>query len=216
MKTETINKADTEIRAEVKAANNAENKAMSSLLDWMPKGELAERILRERAHHLKEKKIDREGTSLQWCHYVRFKLGKEYYGIPFQDIKEVISNTLTTAVPNAPNYITGIINRHGVLLSILDLGAFFHIPPAEDSTETTETFLLVISALKMTVAILVDTLIGSEVYSPSTLDAALATEGAIKPKYVLGLHQGKTAILNIEALITTLQSSNTALKENPL
>lgn len=178
----------------------------------MPQDEYSKRILAERASYLKKKQVDQSATE-QKCHYVRFKLGEAYYGIPFHYIKEVMLNILPTKVPHTPNYIAGIINRNGVLLSLLDLKPFFHISSAED---TPKAHLLVVSALKITLAILADNIENSDTYSPTTLDAPLTTEDAIKPKYLLGLHQGKTAILNIEALVASLQSPNITSKENPI
>ena len=48
---------------------------------------------------------------------------------------------------------------------------------------------------------LVDTIIGNDVYEPSILDLPILSQN-IKPEFILGINQGHTAIINIDTILT--------------
>ncbi len=53
--------------------------------------------------------------------YVIFKLDKEYYGIPIGNVLSIEKTRETTRIPNAPEYIKGVINLRGEVIPIIDL-----------------------------------------------------------------------------------------------
>lgn len=182
-----------------------------SLMDLMPSSEKDKQILRERAEHLSRTNLDTLEV-VQDHYYVRFKLGdKEYYGIPFQFIKEVLLHVTFTKVPNTPPFIAGIINRNGALISILDLKPFFHI---KSETFTPKPHLIVITVEGITCAILADSIENSCPYNPNLLEPPLVTKQAIKSKYLFGLDKGITPLLNPETLLPDLQFKQSFTKED--
>lgn len=183
-----------------------------SLMTFMPQGEIAERVLMERAEHLAQKVNDTGPTTIQTYPYVCFKLGdNEFYGIRFQEIKEILINEKITRVPHAPDYIAGIINRQGMLITVLDLKPFFTIKRSE---KYKKFHLIVISIKGIKAAILADHIVGSDTYEASTLEAPLSSEQAINPMYIVGLHRGITVILNMEALMSSLQLPSLSKENN--
>ncbi|KJJ85347.1 chemotaxis protein CheW [Candidatus Omnitrophus magneticus] len=60
-----------------------------------------------------------------------FSIGKENYCVDIRDIKEVLLFSEVTQVPNTPNFVIGISNLRGEVISIIDirefLGVNFHI-----------------------------------------------------------------------------------------
>ena len=178
--------------------------------EWMPQGDVAERILAARAKLLAKQVTDNTTTS-SLIHYVRFRLGDEFYGIPFQHIREVMVDISPVRVPHTPDYIAGVINRHGALLTVIDLKPFFHIRVTE---AVQKSQALVIGVPGLTMVILADNIEDSDSCDPAKLDVPLAMGKAIKPKYMSGLHRGVTAILDIEKLVPDLQSNITPRKES--
>ena len=182
------------------------NVQVKSLFSWMPADTEAQKVLNLRAEYL-QRPNKNEAFQAQLSPYVRFRLGaQEQYGVPFEFIEEVMLNVVPTKVPNTVDYIVGVINRQGVLISMIDLKLFFHLKSIE---EDAQPHLIVVRTAGMTVALLADTIIGSDNYDARALDMGLITEGAIKPKFILGLHAGTTAILNIEALLIDLHHPKT-------
>ena len=53
--------------------------------------------------------------------YVIFKLDKEYYGIPINNVIYIERMQETTRVPNGPNYLKGVINLRGEVIPLIDL-----------------------------------------------------------------------------------------------
>jgi len=52
--------------------------------------------------------------------YLTFALGEEKFAIPVEHVQEVVEFGQVTKVPNAPNYMLGIINLRGRVLPLLD------------------------------------------------------------------------------------------------
>jgi len=53
--------------------------------------------------------------------YVTFKLGKEYYGLPIENVLSIEKPSKTTRIPNAPDFIIGLINLRGDVIPVVDL-----------------------------------------------------------------------------------------------
>src|SRR5579885_2286703 len=54
-------------------------------------------------------------------HIVGFKVGRESYGVPITALHEIVRVPEITAVPEAPDYIEGVINLRGKIVSVIDL-----------------------------------------------------------------------------------------------
>jgi purine-binding chemotaxis protein CheW len=54
-------------------------------------------------------------------HIVGFKVGRETYGVPITALREIVRVPEITAVPDAPDYVEGVINLRGKIVSVLDL-----------------------------------------------------------------------------------------------
>jgi purine-binding chemotaxis protein CheW len=54
-------------------------------------------------------------------HIVGFQVGRETYGVPITSLHEIVRVPEITAVPDAPNYMEGVINLRGKIVSVLDL-----------------------------------------------------------------------------------------------
>ncbi|MGC8936927.1 MAG: chemotaxis protein CheW [Candidatus Methanomethylicaceae archaeon] len=56
---------------------------------------------------------------------ITFSLGKEIYGIEVHQIKEIIKVRDYVKVPNAPEYVEGVINLRGQITPIINLRKIF-------------------------------------------------------------------------------------------
>lgn len=54
-------------------------------------------------------------------HLVGFRIGKETFGVPIGLVHEIVRVPEITAVPDAPEYVEGVINLRGKIVSIVDL-----------------------------------------------------------------------------------------------
>ena len=87
---------------------------------------------------------------LQW---VTFRLDNETYGINVMQVQEVLRHTEIAPVPGAPEYVLGIINLRGNVVTVIDTRQRFGLASAE---VTEQTRIVIIEADRQVVGILVD------------------------------------------------------------
>ena len=61
--------------------------------------------------------VDANDEVLQW---VTYRLGEETYGINVMQVQEVLRYTEIAPVPGAPDYVLGIINLRGNVVTVID------------------------------------------------------------------------------------------------
>jgi purine-binding chemotaxis protein CheW len=61
-------------------------------------------------------------------HIVGFQVGRETYGVAITSLHEIVRVPEITAVPDAPDYMEGVINLRGKIVSVLDLRKRFGEP----------------------------------------------------------------------------------------
>jgi purine-binding chemotaxis protein CheW len=64
-------------------------------------------------------------------HIVGFRVGRETYGVPITSLHEIVRLPEITAVPDAPEYMEGVINLRGKIVSVIDLRKRFGQPAPE-------------------------------------------------------------------------------------
>jgi len=52
---------------------------------------------------------------------VGFRIGRETFGLPIAMVREIVRVPEITSVPNAPEYIEGVINLRGRIIPVVDL-----------------------------------------------------------------------------------------------
>ncbi len=72
------------------------------------------------------KKDNANDEVLQW---VTFQLEEETYGINVMQVREVLRYTEIAPVPGAPDYVIGIINLRGNVVTVIDTRARFGLVP---------------------------------------------------------------------------------------
>jgi purine-binding chemotaxis protein CheW len=60
-------------------------------------------------------------------HIVGFQVGRETYGVPITSLHEIVRVPEITAVPDAPDYMEGVINLRGKIVSVMDLRKRFGV-----------------------------------------------------------------------------------------
>lgn len=85
--------------------------------------------------------------------YVTFRLDNETYGINVMQIQEVLRYTEIAPVPGAPDYVLGIINLRGNVVTVIDTRKRFGLLESDVSDHTR---IVVIEVGGQVVGILVD------------------------------------------------------------
>lgn len=114
------------------------------------------------------------------------------YGVPIKKVQEIIPMTEPTRLPQAPDFVEGIINLRGKIIPIIDLKKRFGMEPSE---LTAETRSVVIEIEGQTAGIVVDEV--SEVLrlSTDTIEAPPTVIGGITAEYLTGVGKVEDRLL---------------------
>ena len=63
--------------------------------------------------------------------FLTFVLGEEEYGVDILRVQEIRSYDAVTRLPEAPDYIKGVINLRGIIVPVVDMRLKFRLPRAE-------------------------------------------------------------------------------------
>lgn len=149
--------------------------------------------------------------------HLTFPLGKESYGIPILQVREIIEMMEITEVPKTPEHIKGVINLRGKIIPIMDLRLKFNMETVDYTERTCIIVVEVnINEIKRPMGIVVDTV--SEVVSIKEDDIEAALDygakadgdfltgmGKIKDKVIMLLNVEK--VLNSEEMISILDNT---------
>ena len=86
-------------------------------------------------------------------HIVGFQVGRETYGVPIASLHEIVRVTEITAVPDSPEYIEGVINLRGKIVSVIDLRKRFG---AKEVNSTKKNRILVVESHGRLTGLIVD------------------------------------------------------------
>src|SRR5690625_3677823 len=85
--------------------------------------------------------------------YVVFNLDSEEFGIDIMNVKEIIPYQESVNIPNAPEFIEGIINYRGNVIPIINLKKRFKL---DDFNVTKDTRIIVINIEEKEIGFIVD------------------------------------------------------------
>ncbi len=122
-----------------------------------------------------------EDPVLQW---VTFRLEKETYGINVMQVQEVLRYTEIAPVPGAPDYVLGIINLRGNVVTVIDTRQRFGLHSAE---VTDNTRIVIIEADKQVIGILVDSVAEVVYLRQSEIETAPNVGNEEAAKFIQGV-----------------------------
>ncbi|MDE1462927.1 chemotaxis protein CheW [Spartinivicinus poritis] len=150
--------------------------------------------------------------------YLTFTLANELYAVDILRVKEIRGWKQPTLIPNAPDYIKGLINIRGMIIPVMDLRVHFNI----GSKEYTPTTVVIVLSVKQgttsrTMGIVVDTVADVVKVAESALASALPVKGTISAETISGMINIKkqtATVLAVEKLFELRKSNDRKLKSN--
>ncbi len=130
-----------------------------------------------------------EDPVIQW---VTFRLDGETYGINVMQVQEVLRMTEIAPVPGAPDYVIGIINLRGNVVTVIDTRKRFGLmtTEADDSTR-----IVIIESDNNIVGILVDSVAEVVNLRGSQIETAPNVGNDESSKYIQGVFSREEDIL---------------------
>lgn len=84
---------------------------------------------------------------------VSFKIGNEEFGVDILNVQEINKMTQITKVPNAPDFVEGVINLRGRIIPVIDLRTRLKLDKKEHDKDTR---IIVVEISNKTVGFIVD------------------------------------------------------------
>lgn len=124
---------------------------------------------------------DNRDQVLQW---VTFQLEDETYGINVMQVREVLRYSEIAPVPGAPDYVLGIINLRGNVVTVIDTRSRFGLIPGDISDNTR---IVIIEAEKQVIGILVDSVAEVVYLRSSEIDSTPSVGTEESAKFIQGV-----------------------------
>lgn len=144
----------------------------------------------------------KKNADAQGQRWVTFKLERETYGINVTQVREVLRMTEIAPVPGAPNYVLGIINLRGNVVTVMDARKRLNLP----SVETDDASRIVIIEVDgQEVGILVDSVAEVVDLPNSEIEPAPSVGNDETSRYIQGVtsRDGQLLILvDLNKLLT--------------
>jgi purine-binding chemotaxis protein CheW len=137
---------------------------------------------------------------------VRFMVGKESFGVDIGRVQEIVTVPDITRVPDAPDFLEGIINLRGKIVSVIDLRKRLKINGAERHKKNR---ILVTEIEGKVVGLIVDEV--SEVLrlNPDNIEPPPEMVNSVGAEYITGvgkLEDRIVLLLDLAKVLTTEQT----------
>lgn len=134
--------------------------------------------------------------------YVTFSLADETYAIDVLQVQEVLKLTEIAPVPGVPDYILGIINLRGSVVTVIDARRRMSLPerPLDDASR-----IVIIDVDNQNVGILVDSVAEVVQIPPQAVDPAPAVGNDQTSRFILGVsstEDGLTILIDLNKLLS--------------
>ena len=147
---------------------------------------------------------------------VRFMVGKESFGVDIGRVQEIVTVPEITRVPDTPDFLEGIINLRGKIVSVIDLRKRLKINGAEKNRKNR---ILVTEIKGRVVGLIVDEV--SEVLrlNPDNIESPPEMTNSAGSQYIIGVGKLEDKIillLDLAKVLSTNEIENIVSREEVL
>jgi len=135
---------------------------------------------------------------------VIFKIGNEEFGVPINQVREIVRLIQITPIPRAPSFIEGVVNLRGQVLAVIDLAKKLNL---KSNPRSEKTRIIVVEVDNNTVGMIVDEV--TEVLklpSENVKETPEVIATQIKQEYLKGIGKLEDRLLILIDLAKVLSS----------
>lgn len=159
---------------------------------------LIDKVLKERALLLQQSKsqdidLGDSFNALVFC------LGEELYAFDSEFITEVIDMPQITPLPCTPDFLLGIINVRGEILSVIDTKKYFKI---FDQKKTDKNFIILVKYNGLALGFLADEIKGNRLIYNDQLQKKLENITEISDSFIKGVTKERIILMDLKAMLT--------------
>lgn len=142
---------------------------------------------------------------------VTFRLGSDRYGVSLAVVREIQRAGSITPVPTAPDFVSGVVNLRGNILSVIDIRVFFKLPGVVMGEKTR---ILVVEEGDLVVGVLVEKVDEIVDVSMEGVKPPLSLDKGITEDYIEGIATHRGEMLIIIDLEKILKNPRLVVEEN--
>ena len=135
--------------------------------------------------------------------FLTFTLGDEEYGVDILKVQEIRGYDTVTKIPDAPNFIKGVINLRGTIVPVVDLRIKFRLGKVEYNSFTV---MIILNVAKRVVGMVVDGVSDVIALVPEQMRPAPELGTAVDTHYITGigtLDERMLILVDIERLMSS-------------
>ncbi|MBN1852235.1 MAG: chemotaxis protein CheW [Pirellulales bacterium] len=141
--------------------------------------------------------------SLEELQLVTFYVGDLLLGLDILQLQEIIRNFDVTPAPHAPDYVLGVINLRGDVVTVVDLRTVLGYPPAEVTRETRN---LIVESQGEFIGLLVDRIADTVSITLDAIEPCPSNIDGVEGRFFRGVYTTETDIVVILDLEETLSN----------
>lgn len=145
--------------------------------------------------------------------FLSFTLGDEHYGVDILKVQEIRGYDAVTRVPDAPDYIKGVINLRGTIVPVIDLRLKLRL---ENARYDAFTVMIVLNVEDRVVGIVVDSVSDVIPLSAEQIRPTPEFGAAVDTRFISGIgtqDDRMLILLDIETLLDSADVGQPAVVE---
>jgi purine-binding chemotaxis protein CheW len=134
--------------------------------------------------------------------FLTFTLGDEEYGVDILKVQEIRGYDTVTKIPDAPDFIKGVINLRGTIVPVIDMRLKFRLGRAEYNEFTV---MIILNIGRRVVGMVVDGVSDVMQLTPEQIRPAPEFGSAVNARYITGigaLDERMLILMDIEKLMS--------------
>ena len=142
--------------------------------------------------------------------YLTFTLGEEEYGVDILKVQEIRGYDTITRMPDAPDFIKGVINLRGTIVPVVDMRIKFKLGKV---VYDEFTVMIILNLGRRVVGMVVDGVSDVMQLNPDQIRPAPEFGGGINTKYITGLGALEQRMLILVVIEKLMGASDMALMD---
>ena len=145
------------------------------------------------------------GTQTLASEFLTFKLGAEEYGVDILKVQEIRGYGTVTRIPEAPDFVRGVINLRGTIVPVVDMRLKFKLGKADYNTFTV---MIILNVADRVVGMVVDSVSDVVALTPAQMRPAPELGASVGAQFLTGigtLDQRMLILVDIERLMTSAE-----------
>ena len=140
-----------------------------------------------------------------------FRIDNALFGIDIDHIKEINKNLSYTKVTVAQDYIKGVLNLRGQIVTVIDLRIKFNKPPSQANDPNRR--MIIVNYHDENIGLLVDSIDDIIHIDPSRVENSATQMKGVNPDYFSGVYKLDSEIVIILNVVEILDDNPDQLKK---